>query len=32
MFPWLRLLRVGLGLIGNPKVDLLAITRIRLRV
>ena len=32
MFPWLRLLRVGLGLIGNSKVDLLATTRIRLRV
>jgi acyl-CoA thioesterase FadM len=32
MFPWLRLLRVGIGLIGNSKVDLLATTRIRLRV
>jgi len=32
MFPWLRLLRIGLGLIGNSKVDLLATTCIRLRV
>jgi len=32
MFPWLRLLRVASTLIGEPKVDLLATTRICLRV
>ena len=32
MFPWLRLARVGLGLISESKVDLLATTRVRLRV
>jgi acyl-CoA thioesterase FadM len=32
MFPWLRLFGVGLSLIGKSKVDLLATTRIRLRV
>jgi acyl-CoA thioesterase FadM len=32
VFPWLRLLRVAFGLIGASRVDLLATTRIRLRV
>ena len=32
MYPWLRLFRVGLGLVGAPKVDLLATTRVRLRI
>ena len=32
MFPWLRLSGVGLRLIGKSKVDLLATTRVRLRV
>ena len=32
MFPWLRFIRVGLGVIGKSKVDLLATTRVRLRV
>jgi acyl-CoA thioesterase FadM len=32
VFPWLRLIRVGLSLIGAPRVDLLAATRVRLRV
>jgi acyl-CoA thioesterase FadM len=32
VFPWLRLLRVGSSLVGAPKVDLLATTRIRLSV
>ena len=32
MFPWLRLFAVGLGLIDKSKVDLLATTRVRLRV
>jgi len=32
VFPWFRLFRVGLGLVGASKVDLLATTRIRLRV
>ena len=32
MFPWLRLMRVGVGLVGAPKVDLLATTRVSLRV
>ena len=32
MFPWLRVIRVGLGIIAQSKVDLLATTRVRLRV
>ena len=32
MFPWVRLIRVGLSVIGKPKVDLLATTRVGLRV
>ena len=32
MFPWIRLVRAGISLIGAPKVDLLATTRVRLRV
>lgn len=32
MFPWLRLISVGFGLIGAPRVDLFATTRVRLRV
>jgi acyl-CoA thioesterase FadM len=32
VFPWLRLMRVGLGLMGAPRVDLLATTRVSLRV
>ncbi len=32
MFPWLRLIRALLSLIGKPPVDLLASTRVRLRV
>jgi acyl-CoA thioesterase FadM len=32
VFPWLRLLWIGLSLIGKPRIDLLATTRIRLRV
>ncbi len=32
MFPWLRLVRVGFGLISESKVDLLATTRVNLRV
>jgi len=32
LYPWLRLTRVGLGLIGESKVDLLATTRVCLRV
>ena len=32
MFPWLRLFRVGLSLIGKSQVDLLATTRVRFRV
>jgi acyl-CoA thioesterase FadM len=32
VFPWLRLIRVGSSLIGKSKVDLLATTRIYLRV
>jgi acyl-CoA thioesterase FadM len=32
MFPWLRLFGVGLSLIGKSKVDVLATTRVRLRV
>jgi acyl-CoA thioesterase FadM len=31
VFPWLRLSRVGLGLIGSPRVELFATTRVRLR-
>jgi len=32
VFPWLRLVRVGFSLIGKSKVDLLATTRVYLRV
>src|SRR5262245_19242089 len=32
MYPWLRLVGAGLSVIGKPKVDLLAITRIGLLV
>jgi hypothetical protein len=32
VFPWLRLIRVGLGLIAAPRVELLSTTRICLRV
>lgn len=32
MFPWLRLIRVGFGLIAAPRVELLATTRVSLRV
>ncbi|MGC1520857.1 MAG: thioesterase family protein [Steroidobacteraceae bacterium] len=32
MFPWLRLIRVALGLVGAPRVDLLSTTRVNLRV
>ena len=32
MFPWLRLFLVGLSLIGKARVDVLATTRVRLRV
>jgi acyl-CoA thioesterase FadM len=32
MFPWLRLFRVALSLIGQPRIEPLAVTRIRLRV
>jgi len=32
VFPWLRLIRVGSNLIGKSKVDLLATTRVYLRV
>jgi acyl-CoA thioesterase FadM len=32
MYPWLRLARVGVGLIAECKADLLATTRVRLRV
>ncbi len=32
MFPWLRLARVGFRLISEPKVDLLATTRVHFRV
>jgi acyl-CoA thioesterase FadM len=32
LYPWLRLTRVGLGLIAESKVDLLATTRVCLRV
>jgi len=32
VFPWLRLIRIILTLFGRPRVDFLAVTRIRLRV
>ena len=32
MYPWLRLARIGLGLISKSKVDLLATTRVHFRV
>ncbi len=32
MFPWLRLIRVGFGLIAASRVELLATTRVALRV
>ena len=32
MYPWLRLARVGLGLISESKVELLATTRVHFRV
>jgi acyl-CoA thioesterase FadM len=32
VFPWLRLIRVGLTLPGTPRVELLATTRVTLRV
>jgi len=32
LYPWLRLLRVGLGAVGASKVDLYATTCVRLRV
>jgi acyl-CoA thioesterase FadM len=32
VFPWLRLIRVGVGLIGAPKIDMFATTRVALRV
>jgi len=32
VFPWLRLIRALLTLIGKPKIDLLASSRVRLRV
>ena len=32
MYPWLRLARVGLGLVSESKVDLLATTRVQFRV
>ena len=32
MFPWFRLIRVGLSLIAAPRVDLLTTTRVCLRV
>jgi acyl-CoA thioesterase FadM len=32
VYPWLRLARVGLGLISEPKVDLLATTCVHFRV
>lgn len=31
MFPWLRLIRIAFTLLGEPQIDLLAATRIRLR-
>ena len=32
MFPWLRLIRVGVGLLGQPKIDMFTTTRVALRV
>jgi acyl-CoA thioesterase FadM len=32
VFPWLRLFRVGLMLLGQPRVDIFATTRVRVRV
>jgi acyl-CoA thioesterase FadM len=32
VYPWLRLLRVGVGLVSEAKVDLLATTRVNFRV
>jgi len=32
VFPWLRLVRVRLGVVGKNKVDLLATTRVSLRI
>src|ERR1700682_662213 len=32
VFPWLRLIGVGVGLIAAPRVDIFATTRIALRV
>ena len=32
MFPWLRLIGVGVGLIAAPRVDIFATTRVALRV
>jgi len=32
MYPWLRLFRVGLGLVGKKKVDLMTTTSVRMRV
>jgi len=30
--PWLRMIRIGISLIGKPRVDLLATTRVRIRI
>ena len=32
MFPWLRLIRIGFGLIAAPRIDIFATTRVSLRV
>jgi acyl-CoA thioesterase FadM len=32
VFPWLRLICVGIGLVGAPRVDIFATTRVSLRV
>jgi acyl-CoA thioesterase FadM len=32
VIPWLRLIRISLSLIGKPRVDLLAATRVRIRI
>jgi acyl-CoA thioesterase FadM len=32
VIPWLRAIRIALSLIGKPRVDLLSITRVRIRV
>jgi acyl-CoA thioesterase FadM len=32
VFPWLRLIRIVFTLFGKPRIDLLAVTRVRLRV